>query len=562
MAENTGFFSNGDYYNQDVLSAFVADAVGTGVVQTVDSALAVTQYSTGAMSVSISLGRAYINGFYFSITGEASTRSVAAADASYPRIDRVVLGLSPAESQSISLYLKQGTPAASPSAPALSRTNELYELSLAQVLVPAGATQIVAANITDERYDSDVCGWARPGLQAEEEPQSWGYYIDMSLSSPSAVNFTGKLFGLSQAARERFIDDGFLKVTVCANGSEVYHLNKNNWNLTESGGTAVIDGSAGDVFLRIQKLYTQHYMLPSPNGGRVLYCEMCERPKDGLTCKAHMWGDEERSYYYHGIFEGTTDSAGTALQSKYSTSETPKVEITLDAFRALTTSSVKGSDRYGVVDFNGHTLWLDLFLMVYGTRNGQAACGNGLVGLSAASPVGTPAVITSGMTYGSTSNSTTHVKALHCVNPWGNVWEFRDGFIMFDGRVYVNPSAKGMINLNPSGSAVSESAVISAGYRNVVQAQTDNSGGSIVQVSGSDVAPFVPGPGMSGGSTGGSTSLYFCDNFWTNTGARIANVGAHWDDGANAGPFALVAGNAPSVAGGDFGARLRMISAT
>lgn len=558
MAEQTGFFSNGDYYNQDVFSAFVADAVGNGVVQTVDSALAVTQYSTGAMSVSVSLGRAYINGFYFSITGEASTISIPAANASNPRIDRVVLGLSPTESQSISLYVKQGTPAASPSAPALTRTDELYELSLAQVLVPAGATQIVAANITDERYNDSVCGWARPGLQEKDEPQTWGYYIDMSLSSPSAVNFTGKLFGLSQDARAKFIDDSFLKITVCENGSEVYHLNKNNWLKTESGGTAVIDGSAGDVFLRIQKLYTQHYMLPSPNGGRVLYCEMCERPKDGLTCKAHMWGDEERSYYYHGIFEGTSNSTDTALMSAYSTTATPTVNKTLDAFRAMTTESVKGSDRYGLVDYNGQTLWLDLFIMVYGTRNGQAACGNGLVGLSAASPVGSAPLLTSGMTYGSTSNSTTPVKALHCVNMWGNTWEFRDGFIMFDGRVYVNPSAKGMINLNPSGSAVSESAVISAGYRNVAQANI-TANGYIADVVGSDVAPFVPGEGM----TTGSSSTFFCDHFWQNGGgARIAAVGAGWDGGALAGPFALYVRDAPSAAGGSHGARLRMISAT
>ena len=135
MAEQTGFFSNGDYYNQDVFSAFIADCISTGVVQTVDSALAVTQYSTPAMSVNISLGRAYINGFYFAVVGEASTRPITAANASNPRIDRVVLGLSPTEAQSITLYVKAGTPAASPVPPTLSRTDELYEISLAQVRI-------------------------------------------------------------------------------------------------------------------------------------------------------------------------------------------------------------------------------------------------------------------------------------------------------------------------------------------------------------------------------------------------------------------------------------------
>jgi hypothetical protein len=245
--------------------------------------------------------------------------------------------------------------------------------------------------------------------------------------------------------------------------------------------------------------------------------------------------------------------------SAYSTTTTPTVSKTLDAFRAMTTESVKGSDRYGLVDYNGWTLWLDLFLMVYGTRNGQAACGNGLVGSSAVSPVGSAPLLTSGMTYGTTSNSTSYVKALHCVNPWGNVWEFRDGFVVFAGRVYVNPSAKGMINLYPNNTDVTEAAVQAAGYRNVVQANIAGPAGYISTVSGSDVAPFIPGVGD---VINGSSETYFCDYYSPATNTQIAFVGGVRGNYAIGGPFNLDLWNTPVNAWDSNGARLRMISAT
>ena len=47
----------------------------------------------------------------------------------------------------------QGTPAASPTAPALTQNAETYEMPLADIYVGAGVTSILAANISDRRYD-------------------------------------------------------------------------------------------------------------------------------------------------------------------------------------------------------------------------------------------------------------------------------------------------------------------------------------------------------------------------------------------------------------------------
>ena len=53
--------------------------------------------------------------------------------------------------------MKDGTAAASPSAPSMTRNSDVYELALAYVNVAANATSVT---VTDKRSDSGVCGWA------------------------------------------------------------------------------------------------------------------------------------------------------------------------------------------------------------------------------------------------------------------------------------------------------------------------------------------------------------------------------------------------------------------
>jgi len=62
----------------------------------------------------------------------------------------------------INIFVKTGTAAPEPAAPALTRTAETWELSLAQVRVEAGATSILSAKITDERGSASLCGIASP----------------------------------------------------------------------------------------------------------------------------------------------------------------------------------------------------------------------------------------------------------------------------------------------------------------------------------------------------------------------------------------------------------------
>lgn len=122
----------------------------TGVIRNLLNSLEVYADAT-AMQVKVRSGSAFIEGYWFQSTAEEAL-AISAADATNPRIDRVVVRLDRA-GQTIDLAVVAGTAAGSPNAPAITQTTSgVYEISLARVLVSAAVTNIAADKITDERY--------------------------------------------------------------------------------------------------------------------------------------------------------------------------------------------------------------------------------------------------------------------------------------------------------------------------------------------------------------------------------------------------------------------------
>lgn len=75
------------------------------------------------------------------------------------RIDRVVVQWRTVDyADKPELIILKGTDSSSAVPPALTNTTTLRQISLAQVSIPAGTTEITAALITDERADPTVCG--------------------------------------------------------------------------------------------------------------------------------------------------------------------------------------------------------------------------------------------------------------------------------------------------------------------------------------------------------------------------------------------------------------------
>lgn len=153
MAQRSRFFdsSGGDrIYTSDAWAQVVGAIIGDGVVAT-GNELAVAEASPPAMSVRVNTGKAFIQGYYFEVHTGQETLSVAAAHPTLPRIDRVVVRRDLA-GRTATLAILTGTPAESPTAPALTQVAAgVWEIALAQVAVAAAAASIIDANITDER---------------------------------------------------------------------------------------------------------------------------------------------------------------------------------------------------------------------------------------------------------------------------------------------------------------------------------------------------------------------------------------------------------------------------
>ena len=132
-----------------------------------DGNLSVT--SNGDMTVNVSDGVGWLanddaDGTVFwndtkEQTGSELKLTVPLANAIYPRIDRVVVTWATVDySVKPSIEILSGTVASNPTAPALTNNTLKRQISLAQIYVGAAVSKITAANVTDERLDSEVCG--------------------------------------------------------------------------------------------------------------------------------------------------------------------------------------------------------------------------------------------------------------------------------------------------------------------------------------------------------------------------------------------------------------------
>lgn len=157
-------------YPLDGITYDAADAAGYNSARTSGVYSAEEDYTVtpgGGYTVKVSGGRAWVHPAkyvgYSIIKQEPDTLTLPLADAQRPRIDRVVLRYDAAARKSYLLVL-EGTPASTPTAPAISRTNLLYDLCLAQITRPAGSIAITAGNITDTRLDESLCGVMSDGV--------------------------------------------------------------------------------------------------------------------------------------------------------------------------------------------------------------------------------------------------------------------------------------------------------------------------------------------------------------------------------------------------------------
>ena len=163
MADIITYPENGITYDADDASGYLATRLSG--VYSAEEDFAVT--AQGGLSVQVSAGQAWVRPARFKgrsiIMEQPTTVVLTEADPVRSRIDRIVLRYD-AAAKKTSLQVLEGVPnSAGPAAPAITRTELIYDLCLAEIKRPAGSTAVTAADIYDTRADETVCGVMRDG---------------------------------------------------------------------------------------------------------------------------------------------------------------------------------------------------------------------------------------------------------------------------------------------------------------------------------------------------------------------------------------------------------------
>lgn len=178
MAEESSFFNsiNGDrQYDAEQFATYFKQFLSTGLYHT-DNQPALRVRHHEELKTRLEPGSAFIEGYMYRNT-ENIIFEHDPADVTNTRIDRIILRLDRnANARYIKAFIKKGTPATNPQPPALTRNEVVYEISLAQVRINAGASTI--SSVIDERLNQEVAGLVSslitiPTEQFEEQWNNW-----------------------------------------------------------------------------------------------------------------------------------------------------------------------------------------------------------------------------------------------------------------------------------------------------------------------------------------------------------------------------------------------------
>lgn len=241
--------------NEDFWRDYFRHLTGSGVIDGIGSEFAVSERGAGAnMSVDVASGECFIRGHWGESTS-TKNMAISAAHATLARIDRVVLRTD-FTANTISIEVIEGTPNATPAAPALTQSSSRWEISLAQISIPAADTSIGSAQITSERT---IIGF--PTFDQSTAPadgDTWTYNATTGLWEPAASSGTSEGFrayrsttqGLSASTTTTIVFD----TEVQDQGGD-YNPATGEWTVPVAGWY-IVGGSVGFASLADGASYT------------------------------------------------------------------------------------------------------------------------------------------------------------------------------------------------------------------------------------------------------------------------------------------------------------------
>ena len=178
------------------------------------------------------------------------TLTVPEADDTLSRIDRVVLQFD-ADANCTTLKLKQGTPSASPAAPAIQQNHRIYELGLAEIAVPAGSTTVTTSNITDTRLDESLCGVMSDGVTGIPTAQLLaqanariGEIEEQATTSANAADKSAKEAAASESAAKTAASTATTQASAAKGSAEKAAASESNANTAASTAATKASSSA------------------------------------------------------------------------------------------------------------------------------------------------------------------------------------------------------------------------------------------------------------------------------------------------------------------------------
>lgn len=141
-------------YKAEDWAWYFATFIANGVFPKPSDGLQVIAYEK--MEIKVNAGYAFINGYAFRNPASMSI-TLSTAEGALNRIDRVIIRWDLTQ-RDMYLTVLKGVPSAKPVAAALTRNTEIWELAIADIYVGKGVTKIQTKDITDQRFNSAVCG--------------------------------------------------------------------------------------------------------------------------------------------------------------------------------------------------------------------------------------------------------------------------------------------------------------------------------------------------------------------------------------------------------------------
>ena len=202
MSLTSGFFDsfNEDRkYNSLQLSSIFDGIISDGVYATYGDYFLVSPVS--GMGIKVGTGRAWLD-HTWTLNDADYPMTVEDAEVVLKRIDTVIIEVDRSNSGRINrLRILKGTPASTPVAPQLTKTESLKQYPLADILVKPNVTEITTADITN-RIGTSALPWVTgiiDHVSAEELVQQWRIEFDTLLDTLQAM--------ISQVGQQTILDN-------------------------------------------------------------------------------------------------------------------------------------------------------------------------------------------------------------------------------------------------------------------------------------------------------------------------------------------------------------------